>query len=122
MFLDEYECTLVGGTGGAGCCSFRREKYAPKGGPDGGDGGNAGAVVFMPTIHRNTLYHLGGSRTYAAVKGRQGTSSDCAGGKGEHGPTESGWNRAGDLTKDRLYDPFRQPASADDSRGGRLTC
>ena len=82
MFLDEYELKAVGGKGGDGCCSFRREKYAPRGGPDGGDGGRGGDVVFMPTIHRNTLYHLGGARQYEAEKGRQGTSADCSGRKG----------------------------------------
>ncbi|MEE2887589.1 MAG: GTPase ObgE [Planctomycetota bacterium] len=83
MFLDEYECTMVGGVGGQGCCSFRREKYVPRGGPDGGDGGRGGSVVLMPTIHRNTLYHLGGSRVYSADKGQQGGSSDCFGRKGD---------------------------------------
>ena len=83
MFLDEYECTLVGGKGGDGCCSFRREKYAPRGGPDGGDGGRGGSVIFLPTDNRNTLYHLGGARTYTSEKGRQGTSSDCTGRKGQ---------------------------------------
>ncbi|MCB9868501.1 MAG: GTPase ObgE [Planctomycetes bacterium] len=82
MFLDEYECTVVGGRGGDGCCSFRREKYAPRGGPDGGDGGRGGSVVLVPTIHRNTLYHLGGARRYEAENGRQGTGSDCAGRQG----------------------------------------
>ena len=83
MFLDEYECTVVGGKGGDGCCSFRREKNAPRGGPDGGDGGRGGSVLLLPTVHRNTLYHLGGVRRYEAEKGRQGTSSDCTGRKGE---------------------------------------
>ena len=83
MFLDEYECTVIGGAGGQGCCSFRREKYAPRGGPDGGDGGRGGSVVLMPTIHRNTLYHLGGARIYTAGKGHQGSSSDCFGRSGE---------------------------------------
>lgn len=83
MFLDEYECTLVGGDGGQGCCSFRREKYVPRGGPDGGDGGRGGSAVLMPTVHRNTLYHLGGARVYAAQKGHQGSSSDCFGAKGD---------------------------------------
>jgi GTPase len=83
MFLDEYELTAVGGNGGDGCCSFRREKYAPRGGPDGGDGGRGGDVVLVPTVHRNTLYHLGGQREYEAEKGRQGTSSDCTGRGGE---------------------------------------
>lgn len=79
MFLDEYRCKVIGGKGGDGCCSFRREKYVPRGGPDGGDGGRGGDVVLMPTVHRNTLYHLGGVPVYEAEKGRQGSSSDCHG-------------------------------------------
>ena len=46
MFIDEVVITVESGAGGSGCCSFRREKYVPKGGPDGGDGGDGGNVVF----------------------------------------------------------------------------
>lgn len=83
QFLDELECTVRGGRGGDGCCSFRREKYVPRGGPDGGDGGSGGSVVLLPTHHENTLYHLAGTRLHAASKGQPGGSSDCSGRSGE---------------------------------------
>ena len=82
QFLDELECTLRGGKGGDGCCSFRREKYAPRGGPDGGDGGDGGSVVLLPTTDENTLFHLAGTRVYAARKGQPGGTSDCTGASG----------------------------------------
>ena len=65
-----------------GCVSFRREKFAEKGGPDGGDGGDGGSVVLVPSEHENTLYHLSGRTTYEAVRGQPGTASDCYGRKG----------------------------------------
>ncbi len=83
MFVDEYVCTLRGGKGGDGCVSFRREKYAPRGGPDGGDGGDGGDVVLVPSTHENTLYHLVGQRLFAAGNGQPGTSADCFGRKGQ---------------------------------------
>jgi GTP-binding protein len=83
MFVDEYECTVRGGKGGDGCVSLRHEAYAPRGGPDGGDGGDGGSVILSPSVHENTLYHLVGRRVYAAEDGRQGSSSNCAGRKGE---------------------------------------
>ena len=46
MFIDEVIISIQAGNGGAGCCSFRREKYVPLGGPDGGDGGDGGDIIF----------------------------------------------------------------------------
>ena len=83
MFVDELEFTVRGGKGGDGCVSFRREKYVPRGGPDGGDGGMGGSVVLVPTVHENTLYHLAGQRLYEAEKGQPGGSADCYGRKGK---------------------------------------
>ena len=83
QFLDELECTVRGGKGGDSCCSFRREKYVPRGGPDGGDGGDGGSVVLLPTTDENTLYHLAGTRVYAAEKGQPGRTSECTGGSGK---------------------------------------
>jgi GTP-binding protein len=79
MFLDEITLTVRGGRGGDGCVSFRREKYAPRGGPDGGDGGDGGAVVLVPTVHENTLYRLSAQRLYAADKGQPGGPRNRAG-------------------------------------------
>ena len=82
MVFDEFLCTVRGGKGGDGCCSFRREKYVPRGGPDGGDGGDGGSVVLLPTTHKNTLYHLAGRRLFPAPKGQPGSSSECSGAAG----------------------------------------
>ena len=57
-FIDEARITVQSGKGGAGCVSMRREKYIPKGGPDGGDGGRGGDVIFKATTKKRTLYHL----------------------------------------------------------------
>jgi GTP-binding protein len=78
-FIDEVEITCNSGKGGDGCASFRREKYRPRGGPDGGDGGRGGSVILRATTHRNTLEHLRGRRYYKARGGENGTSNDCHG-------------------------------------------
>lgn len=79
MFVDELDFAVAGGKGGDGCVSFHREKYVQRGGPDGGDGGDGGDVVFLPTTHRNTLYHLTGRNLYAARDGAQGLGKKCSG-------------------------------------------
>lgn len=83
LFVDEIEFTVRGGKGGDGCVSFRREKFAPKGGPDGGDGGDGGAVILVPTPHHNTLHHLVGRVLYEAGKGQPGGSRDRTGRSGD---------------------------------------
>ena len=55
-FFDEAIITVQSGDGGRGCLSFRREKYVPRGGPDGGDGGKGGDVILSSTLRRRTLY------------------------------------------------------------------
>ena len=55
MFVDEAKIFVKAGDGGAGCVSFRREKFVPKGGPDGGDGGNGGSVFIFASRAKNTL-------------------------------------------------------------------
>ncbi|MCA8942147.1 MAG: GTPase ObgE [Planctomycetes bacterium] len=79
MFVDEYDCTVRGGKGGDGCVSFRREKFVPRGGPDGGDGGRGGDVVLVASTGENTLFHLVGKPLYEARKGQPGTPSNCTG-------------------------------------------
>ena len=61
MFIDEVVITVESGAGGSGCCSFRREKYVPKGGPDGGDGGDGGKVVFRVDGQLVTRFAVGGA-------------------------------------------------------------
>jgi len=78
-FIDEVEIQCVAGKGGDGCSSFRREKFVPRGGPDGGDGGRGGSVVFRATGRKNTLEDLRRRHRYKAGDGTNGTSADCHG-------------------------------------------
>ena len=82
-FLDEVRITVVSGDGGDGCSSFRREKYVPYGGPDGGDGGRGGDVVFVATRDRNTLLHLKTKPLWEAERGSHGKGKQMTGRSGE---------------------------------------
>src|SRR3990170_7130331 len=62
----------MGGAGGNGCVSFRREKYVPRGGPDGGDGGDGGSVVLLADEGVRTLKEIGRRRVYVAERGQHG--------------------------------------------------
>jgi len=81
-FADEVIIEVSSGSGGNGCASFRREKYVPRGGPSGGDGGKGGDVVF--TVRRNlrTLAHLRYKHSFKAENGRDGESAGCYGHNG----------------------------------------
>ncbi len=83
MFIDETEITVSSGRGGDGMVSFRREKYIPRGGPDGGDGGRGGDVLLRATIHRNTLAGIQHLRHYKAQSGRPGGTANKHGRNGE---------------------------------------
>lgn len=74
-FLDEIELHVQAGNGGNGAVSFRREKFVPRGGPDGGDGGVGGSVVLVASSAINTLYHLYQRKLYKAEAGRPGGKS-----------------------------------------------
>lgn len=78
-FVDEVNIDVFGGNGGDGCMSFRREKYIPKGGPDGGDGGDGGSVILEACEHLNTLIDFRYQRIYRAQKGEPGRGSHCTG-------------------------------------------
>jgi GTP-binding protein len=82
-FIDEARITVQSGKGGAGCVSFRREKYIPKGGPDGGDGGRGGDVVFKTTTKKRTLYHFQYQKIYKAKNGAGGQGRNCTGKSGQ---------------------------------------
>jgi len=75
MFIDRVEITVRSGKGGDGCVSFRREKYVPRGGPDGGDGGGGGDVIVRVDPHMRTLLDLRHRRVYAAGAGRAGSGA-----------------------------------------------
>jgi GTP-binding protein len=83
MFVDEVKITVKAGDGGNGCLAFRREKYVPRGGPSGGDGGSGGDITMVATIHRNTLLHFRFNPEYTAQRGRHGEGSNCKGHEGE---------------------------------------
>lgn len=82
-FSDETYLDVASGNGGSGCVSFRREKYVQKGGPDGGDGGRGGDVVFVVKNNLRTLAHLKMTRVYRAEHGRGGSSRKCYGADGK---------------------------------------
>lgn len=81
-FVDEVTIQVRAGRGGDGCVSFRREKFVPKGGPNGGDGGNGGSVVIEARTGVDTLLELAGRHHWWAENGRPGTGSDCHGRNG----------------------------------------
>ena len=83
MFLDELDMVVTGGGGGNGCVAFRREKFAPRGGPWGGDGGDGGSVYFQADESYNTLQHLAGHHHWKAGRGEHGMGSNCHGKNGE---------------------------------------
>jgi GTP-binding protein len=85
MFVDRVEVFVKGGDGGAGMCSFRREKYVPKGGPDGGDGGDGGSVLVRAVAGTDSLAEIVNRKFWKADRGGRGGSANC------HG------RRAGDL-------------------------
>src|SRR5437667_10221336 len=82
MFIDQATIRIKAGDGGNGCVAFRREKYVPKGGPSGGDGGEGGSVYVVATRRLNTLYHLQFHREWRAGRGQHGMGSNCS---GQHG-------------------------------------
>lgn len=83
MFIDQIILTLGSGKGGQGCASFRREKFVPKGGPDGGDGGRGGDIWFVVDNNCDTLSHFQNKQALQAQNGRPGLPRNCSGKKGE---------------------------------------
>lgn len=82
-FVDEATIRVEAGDGGNGVVSFRREKYIPRGGPDGGDGGDGGNVFLIADTNLNTLVDYKFTKFYQAGRGENGMSSDCTGARGE---------------------------------------
>ena len=82
-FVDEAEIVVEAGKGGNGCMSFRREKFIPKGGPDGGDGGDGGSVYLIGDLALNTLVDFRFQRRYIAQAGQGGMGANCTGRAGE---------------------------------------
>jgi len=82
-FFDEAFITVQSGDGGHGCVSFRREKYIPRGGPDGGDGGKGGDVIIKSSSHRRTLYPFRFKRQFKAQNGSPGQGKQKTGKNGD---------------------------------------
>ncbi len=83
MFIDEATIRVKAGDGGNGCMAFRREKYVPRGGPSGGDGGKGGDVLMESSERHNTLVHFRFNPEYKAQRGRHGEGSNHTGREGE---------------------------------------
>jgi len=124
MFVDEAKIYVKGGNGGNGCMAFRREKYVPRGGPSGGDGGSGGSVILEASQHDNTLLRYRFNREFRADRGRHGEGSNCTGHSGGDMiltvPTgtvvidEESGERLADLTQ-----PGQRLTVARGGRGGR---
>ena len=82
MFVDEAKILIKAGDGGNGCVAFRREKYVPRGGPSGGDGGNGGSIFVEANPNDNTLLRYRYNREFRADRGRHGEGSNCTGHSG----------------------------------------
>lgn len=84
MFIDEARIRVKAGDGGNGCMAFRREKFVPRGGPSGGDGGHGGDVLMSSSLSHNTLVHFRFNPEHRAERGGHGLGSNCSGASGEH--------------------------------------
>lgn len=82
-FIDETIITVQSGSGGKGCVSFRREKFIPRGGPDGGDGGKGGDVVLVTTLRKRTLYQFRFKSQFKAKNGSHGQGKQKTGKTGQ---------------------------------------
>jgi GTP-binding protein len=121
MLVDEVRITVKAGDGGNGCLAFRREKYVPRGGPSGGDGGHGGDVTMVATIHRNTLLHFRFNPEYTAQRGRHGEGSNRTGHDGESLIVQVpvGTTVYDEETGEKLYDFTHDGESWLAAKGGR---
>ena len=124
MFVDEAKILVKAGDGGNGCMAFRREKYVPRGGPSGGDGGHGGDVYLEANTHDNTLLRYRYNREFRAQRGGHGEGSDCHGKSGVDTtlPVPVGTVVYDATTGEQLFD-FTEPGqrfrAARGGRGGR---
>ncbi|MGJ5815300.1 GTPase ObgE [Paludibaculum fermentans] len=124
MFVDEVIIKVKAGDGGNGCMAFRREKYVPKGGPSGGDGGRGGDVVLVASEHHNTLLHFRFNPEHTAERGRHGEGSNRTGrnGRDVEAPVPVGtiaWDwETGEILHDFTF-PGDRYTIANGGRGGR---
>ncbi|HYZ84911.1 MAG TPA: GTPase ObgE [Bryobacteraceae bacterium] len=124
MFIDEVRIRVKAGDGGNGCLAFRREKFVPRGGPSGGDGGQGGDVTLVASVHHNTLLHFRFNPEHEAQRGRHGEGSNRKGrdGEGVELPVPVGTVVYDDETGEKIFD-FTEPGQrflvARGGRGGR---
>jgi GTP-binding protein len=124
MFIDEAIIRIKAGDGGNGCMAFRREKFVPRGGPSGGDGGHGGDIVMESSERHNTLVHFRFNPEYKGERGRHGEGSNCTGRDGESVVLKVpvGTILYDQATGERVHD-FSQPDErivvAHGGRGGR---
>ncbi len=83
MFIDEAQIRVKAGDGGNGCMAFRREKFVPRGGPSGGDGGHGGDILMTSSLSHNTLIHFRFNPEHKSERGGHGLGSNCSGTAGE---------------------------------------
>jgi GTP-binding protein len=123
MFVDSARILVRGGDGGNGCLSFRREKFVPRGGPDGGDGGDGGSVILVAEADLSTLVPFRYRRQFTGERGQHGMGSNCHGRNGEDvivavPPGTVVLDEAGALLAD-LTAPGDRFVAARGGRGGR---
>jgi GTPase len=124
VFIDEVKIRVKAGNGGNGCMAFRREKFVPRGGPSGGDGGRGGDIVLESSNHYNTLLHFRFNPEHTAERGRHGEGSNKKGREGNDTvlPVPVGTIVYDQATNEKLYD-FTQPGErrvlALGGKGGR---
>lgn len=124
MFVDEVEIEVQAGRGGDGAVSFRREKYVPKGGPDGGDGGDGGSVILRAEEGVNSLAPLAHRKQWKAPSGKPGGSAQCTGASGEDlvirvPPGTLVYDAAGGFLLKDLARPGDQVVVARGGKGGK---
>ena len=121
MFIDEAKIRVKAGDGGNGCMAFRREKFVPRGGPSGGDGGHGGDILMESSLSHNTLVHFRFNPEHKAQRGGHGLGSNCSGYSGEHLTLKVpvGTILYDEDTGEQIHDFARVGESLPIARGGR---
>ncbi len=121
MFIDEARIRIKAGDGGNGCMAFRREKFVPKGGPSGGDGGHGGDVLMSSSLSHNTLVHFRFNPEHKAQRGGHGLGSNCSGYAGESVTLKVpiGTLLFDDVTGEPIHDFARPNETIVIAKGGR---
>ena len=121
MFIDEAKIRVKAGDGGNGCMAFRREKFVPRGGPSGGDGGHGGDVLMSSSLSHNTLVHFRFNPEWKSERGGHGLGSNMSGAAGEQNTLKVpvGTLLYDDATGELIHDFVRPDDTIVIARGGR---